>query len=399
MFLNLSEEFKSPRNYQNPQRGIVVANDDPRRLGRVKCVIAGLIEGRLSELPWISPWSGGESSSSAKGDVPEIGAVLTIEFKYNDIYTGFYTGAWKSSDTASGIYNEDYPNVLGTRDEYGNKTLVNKKKGITDFVHSSGSSVRFDSAGNLVLKVAGKIELQSSSGKAKASFDMNTGKIALISEENSFEGAKTVVRSKEHEVSVGTLTEVITGAKKVKVTGGSSESVGGSSSKSIAGNSNEVILGNSDKLVAQKTTETYGTGKETKVVLGNIVEQLLAGNKELTILLGDVKYTLTAGNYAVNVVAGNLTLETLLGSFKCGNSMGNMSIDPSGGITLTALSMMSVKSTGPISFESSAMIDIKAPIVSINKAAGGMAVTTLTSPVVDTISGAPTMGVPTVLIG
>jgi hypothetical protein len=416
MLLNLTESFKTPRNFQAPQRGIVVYNDDPRRLGRVKCVIAGLIEGRLQDLPWISPWQGGESASSAKGAVPEIGSILTIEFKFEDVYTGFYTGAWKSSETATGAFNESYPDVSGSRDEYGNKTIINKKKGVTEFVHSSGSAVKFDSAGNASLKVAGKIQLQSASGKATATFDMDTGKITLDGEEVALSGTKTALRGKEHETKVGVLTESVSGSRSSKVAGGASDSVGGSYSRSVAGNSAEVVTGSTDNLYTLLHSSIYGAGKEETVVLGGILQKVLAGGIDVTVALGSMSYKLAAGSYSVNLIAGTIEISTLAGTFKCGNLLGGLDVDIAGGtkagnklgfiqvdpigqVTVQATTMMTLKAVGPINVQSSAMVDIKAPIVSINKAAGGMALTTLTMPVVDTISGAPSIGVPTVLIG
>lgn len=42
MLVNLVEQFKRPKNLSVPQKGIVMYNDDPRRLGRIKCVVSGL---------------------------------------------------------------------------------------------------------------------------------------------------------------------------------------------------------------------------------------------------------------------------------------------------------------------------------------------------------------------
>jgi len=399
MLLNITENFKAPKNLRYPQKGVVVDNNDPKKLGRVKCVVAGLIEGRLGDLPWFYPWQGGGSASSASGEVPEIGSILIIEFKFDDIYSGFYTGAWKSLETASGIYNEDYPNTSGERDEFNNSSFRNKEKGIQEFTHSSGTTTRFDSAGNLIITPKGKIEFHSNNGRSKFSFDPATGKITMNGDDVIIEGPKHSINSKSLEVTSSAITENSSGGKSSAISGSVTESVGGSAIKSVLGNDSEVITGTTDKLYTQAYSAIYGLGKTETVVAGGIDTQLLAGGLDVKVLLGNISYLLTAGSYSVNIIAGNLSLSTALGQFKCGNLLGSVEVDLTGGVTIKAVSMVSIQSVGPISLQSSANVDIIAPIVTINKAAGGMVLTTLTSPVVDTLSGLPSIGVPTVIIG
>jgi hypothetical protein len=399
MLINTVENFKKVRNLQQPQRGIVVDNKDPRGLGRVKCVIAGMLEGRLAKLPWISPWEGGESTGSASGKAPEIGAILTIQFPFHDVYTGFYTGAWKSSVTASGAFNEDYPDVSGWRDESGNKFSVNKKKGITDFTHSSGTRVKFDSAGNLQFTSKSNIQFNSQNGKSSVTFDMSTGKLSLTGEEASLKGTKTLINSEEHEINVGNENKKVAGSSSSSIAGGASKSIGGSYSKSIAGNYNKVVTGSQDHLYAQAVTETYGLGKSTTVVAGGVEETLLAGDKELTVVLGGVSYTLLAGNYSTNIVAGNINIETLLGTFKIGTPLANIESDLAGGITVTATALYTVNSVGPMTLQSSVVAEIIAPIVKINSVTGGRALNTTFDPVVDLITGTPHIGVANVQLG
>ncbi len=50
---------------------------------------------------------------------------------------------------------EDYPHSYGHIDEMGNWWKVNKKKGIIDFVHKSGTFIQIDNDGNVTEHVAG----------------------------------------------------------------------------------------------------------------------------------------------------------------------------------------------------------------------------------------------------
>lgn len=398
MLINLSEHFKTPRNLSQPQKGIVVANNDPRNLGRVKCVVANLLEGRLSDLPWIAPWTGGGSSGSASGDVPDIGSELIIEFKFGDIYAGFYTGAWKSYETASGLYNESYPDVLGTRDEMGNTTTINKATGTTEYKHSSGSSVTFTQSGEISIKSSSKINLLSESGKLSAIFDTATGQISFVGEKNIFGGRETELSAKLLTILAQTISETVQGGKTSEILGSLGESVSGSKTVSVAGSEATAIAGESRLLVGLSREEVIGAGETKTVVAGGITERLVAGDKTVTVVLGGVSYTLTAGNYSVSVVAGNIEIATLLGSFKCGNAIGNVEIDAAGNITLKATAM-TLQSAGPMSLTSAATIELTAPMISLNKGAGGQVLTTLTQPVLDSISGTPSVGVPTVIAG
>ncbi len=55
--------------------------------------------------------------------------------------------------------------------------------------------------------------------------------------------------------------------------------------------------------------------------------------------------------------------------------------------------------SGNAKIDASGTCDIKAAIITLNNAAGGQILTTITSPIVDAIFGAPTVGVPTVTAG
>jgi hypothetical protein len=399
MISNMTQNFKTPQNFALPQKGIVVLNDDPRRLGRVKCVIAGLLEGRIDDLPWVYPWTGGESASSSSGKIPEIGSILVIEFPFRDIYSPFYKGAWKSYETATGLYNEDYPYSSGHRDEMGNQLVVSKSKGSYKFTHSSGSFYEFDAGRNFTLQLGGSLQLLSEFGKCSTVFDMSSGTFKFSGQLFEVSGVKTLVSSKELSIEVSSMVESVAGSKTSEIAGTSSYSVGGSHSDSVAGNYGMAVGGSSDSVFGGKQTNLYGLGREDTVVSGGLLETLIQGGKNVRVLLGDIEYSLLAGNYKVSVTAGNIEISTSLGTFKCGNALGSLEVDPSGSLTVKAVSKISMSSTGPISIQSGANIDLVAPMITLNKAAGGMVLTTLTEPVTDTISGKPSIGVPTVIAG
>jgi len=54
MLLNIQEHLNQGNILGKSYRGVVIDNEDPDKLGRVKVIVDGLIEGDTANLPWIS---------------------------------------------------------------------------------------------------------------------------------------------------------------------------------------------------------------------------------------------------------------------------------------------------------------------------------------------------------
>jgi hypothetical protein len=162
MLIKLSEYMKPVRALSRPHKGVVVDNEDPEKLGRVKVEIKGLIEGAPDDLPWCIP-----STLDAKTmDVPKVGDELIIEFPYNDIYAPFYGGGWHNANTKADGFDEDYPNTFGFIKDNISLLLNDKaKKGeftVGDFkvtIKDDGSIEM--SATDFVALLSGKLEIKS----------------------------------------------------------------------------------------------------------------------------------------------------------------------------------------------------------------------------------------------
>lgn len=149
MFLKLSENLEKTLPLRRVYRGEVVDNEDPKKLGRVKCTISGIFEGDIANLPWI--FKRKESQNSF--DVPEIGTILEVRFPTEDIYTPFYYGLWENSTTIDDDFSEDYPNTYGFKDSTGTKVVINKTQETFKFEHSSGIKMEMDKDGNLTMTI------------------------------------------------------------------------------------------------------------------------------------------------------------------------------------------------------------------------------------------------------
>ena len=168
MLINLSEIIDKSSILSKPYRGIVMDNNDPLKLGRVKIRIEGLIDGATEYLPWCYPFNtsfiGGNSSSGVFA-VPEVNSIMVVEFPYDDIYSPFYVGYWESSNTHTTAMDGDYPNSYGLKDSVGNKIIINKTSQTLEVTHSSGTVIKITQNGDIELTATGTIKLNGETGR------------------------------------------------------------------------------------------------------------------------------------------------------------------------------------------------------------------------------------------
>lgn len=159
-----------------PLRGIVVDNNDPKRLGRIKCEVPPFIMGSASELPWImqraSTGLGGTGSDSGMC-IPLIGSQVVVEFPWGDPYSAVYSGFWRSDATDQSTFAEDYPNTYGFEDNTGTYWKVNMAQRYTEFKHTSGSYLRFKADGTVEEHVA-KDKITTIAGNKTETVDGDT---------------------------------------------------------------------------------------------------------------------------------------------------------------------------------------------------------------------------------
>jgi hypothetical protein len=401
MFIKPVDFYKKQDVFAVPMKGIVVDNADPKRLGRVKATITGIFEETdFTKLPWILPVNpaatGGKSDSGGQA-APDIGSELVIEFPYKSQYFAFYTGYWQSETTHQGAFTEDYPHTYGTRDTQGTFTKVNRAKGYANFRHFSGTEFIAERDGKAQWQSPDTMEFMSTDGQMKLTLDMTNGKMSLLPRDSS------IIQSPDHTLNtdkntetVGTHKHTVSGKSETTVLGSMSDKAGGSRSVSTVGNKSEVVAGKTTKTYAQNVDETYGMTKEEMYVLGSKIAKILAGNHE------------------VEVTLGNIAHKTLAGSVEMGNPLAKLAYDLAGGAeysstldtTIKALLNVAIQATLNLNMKANLMATMEASVQAQVKAAivllgnGTSPVLTMaTSPLIDLITGAPTIGVPTVLAG
>jgi Type VI secretion system/phage-baseplate injector OB domain len=163
MHFSLMEHIKRKDDLKYPQLGIVVSNDDPKKLGRVKVRIKNLLEGTIEQLPFVycrmptNTW-GGQGQAI---HVPKLESKLVVEFDYGDINFPAYTGYWSDKTNTpshddltnlSSVFKADYPNVEGWEDTNGNYEAHNGTEKFIEYGYHSGYKRRIDKDGKLTDK-------------------------------------------------------------------------------------------------------------------------------------------------------------------------------------------------------------------------------------------------------
>ena len=283
----------------------------------------------------------------------------------------------------------NYPHTYGIGDGYGFKFLFNKATGVLQLTHPSGSGIEIDSEGSVKIRSKNKVSFISTSSFTEHNMDLSNGEITKTTEVDELKGGKTSISSNQHQLTTGKVTEEVAG-REVTNTGGHIEKIGGSSSKSINGNSNLVVVGEENTLVGGSSSVTYGAGKEEIVTLGDALAYLLLGNSSLEVEVGNITRKITTGNYSCSVTAGNISLNTSAGSIDLSNTLSSFTIGEDGSLKIT------LATTAELTASVQAVIS--APLVKLGSGVSESGVLTqLSSPVVDNITGAPTIGSLTVL--
>ena len=177
MFANLSRDLQKQRYDLGTYIGIIVDNNDPLKLQRVKVRIHQLHRGIPdAELPWAvkQPQSAqGFGSGLGSFGVPAKFTKVAIKFMNDSLmYPKYVGGLINSKDQALTEFASDYPEVYGQIDCAGNLLKVVTKQGgeTVQFIHKSGSritiaadgSIEITSAKDLTLNANGSIALRSS---------------------------------------------------------------------------------------------------------------------------------------------------------------------------------------------------------------------------------------------
>ena len=140
-------------------RAWVVENDDPMKLGRVKCQCPFRWgnDQPIEKLPWIfplNPFGSGGKKTNSSFEVPEIDSELLICFPFDDEYVPFYIGYVQSTLThQEELFDVSYPETYGKTDSQMQWIRVNKEEGWTEWYHTCKFTCRLYDDGNMHIHI------------------------------------------------------------------------------------------------------------------------------------------------------------------------------------------------------------------------------------------------------
>lgn len=167
MLLNVSQHLERTDNLLNKSyRGVVVDNEDPLKLGRIKVTVTGLLEGDTENLPWVSQRSSamlGGQPDVGSFFVPILGSELEIIFPHKDIYAGFYVGFWQTPDTHNSTFDSGYPNKYGFVDS---GFIVSYDNDAKEFIieHPEGAKITMKPDGSVDIETPSKVKIAGKGG-------------------------------------------------------------------------------------------------------------------------------------------------------------------------------------------------------------------------------------------
>ena len=311
--IRISDHFKKINLLSKKFKGVVVDNNDPKKLGRVKISIPELFGENVEaeNLIWVQPkldsFQGGRIDISSFS-VPEIGAELVVEFPNNDLYSAFYVGAWQSENTHQSEFNEDYPDSYGFRDKTGAGVFVNKAKQLVEAQDSLNNVLKSDKDG-IEINFSKKVKLITDDGKLVLELDKDLGLVRIESQSSiHLKSNELQVESKGIVMRASEVNEEIAGSRVSRCAGGRKDLVGGSLSVAIVSNRAESIGGDSVLMIAGKEERVIAQDAKLQIVLGNYTVNITAGNCEISTTAGNVKIEATTGSVELNALAGTINV-------------------------------------------------------------------------------------------
>lgn len=135
--------------------GTVVANNDPKKLQRVKVRVTGMYDNVSdSDLPWALPMLGlmmGNTSTCGTFGVPIVGSKVYVMVLGGDPNIPMFFSAPYVSDVKRPDMDTSYPNRYGFVDETGNKFVVDRQTGDIFLLHKSGTEFKINDTGSIFI--------------------------------------------------------------------------------------------------------------------------------------------------------------------------------------------------------------------------------------------------------
>jgi hypothetical protein len=134
--------------------GVVVDNEDPLGINRIKVTVPNMFSGDPQDLPWIGPLPHspfGIGSGYGVYGSPAIGSEVAIKLQNNDAHYGILEGSLLTVKNANPKFKS--PKRWGFKDPDGNELFVDMENHAWEFTTHTGTFIKHDAEGNLNIHV------------------------------------------------------------------------------------------------------------------------------------------------------------------------------------------------------------------------------------------------------
>lgn len=158
-FMKSDPLLKNRDNTRIPQKGRIVDNNDPLKLGRVKVEIQSLSEGLgAANVDWVYLETAGKPGRAPGTfdfpEIPEIGCEVEVSYPYDSNENPrVSTAVANNINTDPSLFGEDYPSTFGSIDSTQLKMVNKEKNEITHFMDKLCNLFHIAEDGTLVVNL------------------------------------------------------------------------------------------------------------------------------------------------------------------------------------------------------------------------------------------------------
>lgn len=218
---------------------VVVDNNDPEKLQRIRVSISGVLEGDSPEdLPWVTPiqpqlFGIGDNFGIVK--VPRVGSKVVVRYGPNPPISGFYLGDIVTARTElPEELTVNYPNRIGWSNPVGDVMYTDLQEKTFYYRHNSGTSVEVAADGTMRINVAKDLQVTV------------TGDLVLTVQGDM----STTVQGDATSMVQGNESRAISGDVNLNAQGKMSQLVGGKLNTVCASHTHVGRLNSTDDVIA-----------------------------------------------------------------------------------------------------------------------------------------------------
>lgn len=249
--------------YCEPQSATVVANNDPKGLGRIQVKFRWMQQGQTPWIRVLSPSGGGDKGMFI---MPEVGEEVIVEFEGGNPEQPFVIGATYNGKAKSSFANAGN-DMKAFKTRSGNTILLNDAVGSITVTDKNGSSMLMDGAGNITVSSQTLVTVQTEDHIIVKA----PNKIELISKEIHIQGTEVVtVGDSNAKITVDNKgNKIESKANKMKSTTDSTHEIISKSNIKLNTETYEAV--GTKKVAISSDTQVQVNGKGTTDIKGGMV--------------------------------------------------------------------------------------------------------------------------------